>query len=266
MRRLHALPAAARAPADRRLAQLPAGAGVSAESGIPTFRGSAGLWRSHDPRQLATPSAFVRSPSLVWEFYHWRRDVAAACRPNRAHYALAALEARLAAEGHRLTLISQNVDRLHQAAGSRSVIELHGRWVGRCGAAGAAPASPAQGGTRAASVCAPPNPLPAPGLPRCSIWDVCVAGRGGQKASPCWEDRTQPLCPALAGRGAPADHAAPDIPTPQLPHDARSRLLRPGVQCTVLQQLNSSWHACLPPRVPASSALPPPLPRRRGVV
>lgn len=88
-----------------------AGAGVSAESGIPTFRGAGGLWRSFPPEALATPQAFVRRPSLVWEFYSWRREVVAACRPNRAHHALAALERRLAADGRgaSFTLITQNV-------------------------------------------------------------------------------------------------------------------------------------------------------------
>lgn len=71
----------------------------------------------------------MRNPGLVWEFYSWRRDVAAACRPNRAHYAIAALERRLEQQGRRLTLISQNVDRFHQQAGSRNVVELHGRCV-----------------------------------------------------------------------------------------------------------------------------------------
>lgn len=65
--------------------------------------------------------------------------------------------------------------------------------------------------------------------PRCSIWDVCVAGRRGLKAGPCWEDRRQPLCPGLAGRGAPDAHNAPDIPEQDLPHDEQGRLLRPGV-------------------------------------
>ena len=98
------------------------GAGVSAESGIPTFRGLGGLWRGRDPMRLATPEAFDAEPALVWEFYNWRRDLVARAEPNPAHRALVDLARRAG----RLTLITQNVDRLHQRAGSRDVIELHG--------------------------------------------------------------------------------------------------------------------------------------------
>src|SRR4051794_29434816 len=105
----------------RRIAVL-TGAGVSAESGIPTFRGLGGLWNGRDPMSLATPQAFADDPALVWEFYNWRRELVAAAEPNPAHTALAELGRREA----QLTLITQNVDRLHQRAGSRDVIELHG--------------------------------------------------------------------------------------------------------------------------------------------
>ncbi|HEX8201965.1 MAG TPA: NAD-dependent deacylase [Isosphaeraceae bacterium] len=98
------------------------GAGVSAESGIPTFRGLGGLWRGRDPMSLATPEAFAATPELVWEFYNWRREIVARAEPNPAHLALAELARRVG----RLTLVTQNVDRLHQRAGSRDVIELHG--------------------------------------------------------------------------------------------------------------------------------------------
>jgi NAD-dependent deacetylase len=110
------------------------GAGVSAESGVPTFRGERGLWRSFRPGQLATPEAFRRDPALVWEWYDWRRGLIAACAPNAAHETLAEMEAALPD----LTLITQNVDGLHQAAGSRNVLELHGNiWRVRCTACGA---------------------------------------------------------------------------------------------------------------------------------
>ena len=105
------------------------GAGVSAESGVPTFRGPGGLWRSHRPQDLATPQAFRRDPILVWEWYDWRRQRIAACVPSLAHRVLAEIEKALP----RFTLVTQNVDGLHQAAGSRPVVELHGNiWRVRC--------------------------------------------------------------------------------------------------------------------------------------
>lgn len=106
----------------RRIAVL-TGAGVSAESGIPTFRDAqTGLWAKYDPQDLATPQAFRRDPRLVWEWYAWRRELVSRAAPNPAHLALAEIERR----APQLTLITQNVDGLHQQAGSRNVIELHG--------------------------------------------------------------------------------------------------------------------------------------------
>ena len=105
------------------------GAGISAESGVPTFRGEDGLWRTYRAEDLATPEAFRRAPHLVWEWYDWRRGLIAGCRPNAAHQALADMERHL----DDLTLITQNVDGLHQMAGSRDVVELHGSiWRMRC--------------------------------------------------------------------------------------------------------------------------------------
>jgi NAD-dependent deacetylase len=99
------------------------GAGVSAESGVPTFRDAqTGLWAKYDPMELATPQAFQHNPQLVWEWYAWRRQLVSQVDPNPAHRALAALEQHVP----RLTLITQNVDSLHQRAGSTGVIELHG--------------------------------------------------------------------------------------------------------------------------------------------
>lgn len=99
------------------------GAGISAESGVPTFReAQTGLWAQYDPQQLATPHAFRENPRLVWEWYAWRRKLVTDAAPNAGHYALAQLAARLPG----LTLITQNVDGLHQRAGSQDVIELHG--------------------------------------------------------------------------------------------------------------------------------------------
>ncbi len=99
------------------------GAGISAESGVPTFRDAQeGLWAKYNPEDLATPEAFIRDPELVWRWYHWRRDLVASVEPNAGHLALA----RLAGLVPRLTLITQNVDGLHQRAGSVDVIEFHG--------------------------------------------------------------------------------------------------------------------------------------------
>lgn len=108
------------------------GAGISAESGLNTFRDPGGLWENHDPRRLATPEAFARDPELVHRFYNWRRRAAAAAEPNAAHVALARLERSLVARGDHLTLVSQNVDDLHQRAGS-TVLAMHGTHTrGRC--------------------------------------------------------------------------------------------------------------------------------------
>ncbi|MEK7407074.1 MAG: NAD-dependent deacylase [Acidobacteriota bacterium] len=105
------------------------GAGISAESGIPTFRGAGGLWKQFRAEELATPEAFRRDPRLVWEWYDWRRGVIAAAKPNAGHYALVELERRKP----RFTLITQNVDGLHDRAGSRNVVKLHGDiWLVRC--------------------------------------------------------------------------------------------------------------------------------------
>ncbi len=98
------------------------GAGISAESGIPTFRGKDGLWKNYSATDLATPEAFNKNPELVWEWYRWRQDIISKANPNPAHYALVDLENHF--EG--FLLLTQNVDNLHQRAGSKNVLELHG--------------------------------------------------------------------------------------------------------------------------------------------
>lgn len=104
------------------------GAGISADSGVPTFRGDEGLWKQFRPEELATPEAFDARPEVVWEWYHWRREIISTKRPNRAHLSLAELEKKIP-----VTLITQNVDGLHTAAGTRNLIELHGSlWRLRC--------------------------------------------------------------------------------------------------------------------------------------
>jgi NAD-dependent deacetylase len=113
------------------------GAGVSAASGVPTFRGPEGLWREYRPEDLATPRAFERDPVLVWEWYAWRRGRIAACQPNPAHRTLASLSQRVP----RFALITQNVDGLHERAGTRNVVRFHGSiWEVSCWSACGAPA------------------------------------------------------------------------------------------------------------------------------
>ena len=110
------------------------GAGISAESGIPTFRGPEGLWKNFKPEELATPDAFARDPKLVWEWYNWRREQIHPALPNPAHKALVQLEIRKRI----YTLITQNVDGLHDRAGSGRILKLHGDiWRLRCTQCGA---------------------------------------------------------------------------------------------------------------------------------
>ena len=105
------------------------GAGISAESGVPTFRGADGLWKNYQATDLATPEAFAKDPELVWEFYNWRRGLIGQKICNPAHTALAELERRVPD----FTLITQNVDGLHLLAGSRHLLEIHGNiWRVRC--------------------------------------------------------------------------------------------------------------------------------------
>ena len=110
------------------------GAGISAESGVPTFRGADGLWKNFKPEELATVDAFERDPKLVWEWYNWRRELIAPARPNPAHNALVQLEIKT----RNYTLITQNVDGLHDRAGSGRMLKLHGDiWRLRCTTCGA---------------------------------------------------------------------------------------------------------------------------------
>ena len=119
------------------------GAGISAESGVPTFRDAlTGLWERFDPEELATEEAYRRQPALVWKWYQHRRELVAAARPNPAHHALAVL-ARLKP----MTLVTQNIDGLHQKAGSEQVVELHGnlfanKWLDGCGRCDTVPPIP----------------------------------------------------------------------------------------------------------------------------
>jgi NAD-dependent deacetylase len=119
--------------AGRPLAVL-TGAGVSAESGLPTFRGPGGIWEGRNAMELATPEAFAEDAARVWRFYEWRRMKLREARPNAGHVALARMETLVP----RVTLVTQNVDGLHRLAGSRNVLELHGTILAtRCTGCGA---------------------------------------------------------------------------------------------------------------------------------
>jgi NAD-dependent deacetylase len=124
------MPVAALPLDDRTWLLVLTGAGVSAESGVPTFRGIDGLWRTHPVETVASPDGFDADPALVWEFYSERRAMAAEVAPNAGHLALARAEARL---GERFLLVTQNVDGLHRRAGSQRMVELHGNlFTSRC--------------------------------------------------------------------------------------------------------------------------------------
>jgi NAD-dependent deacetylase len=130
-----AIRSARRLLAEARTVAVLTGAGISAESGVPTFRGDGGLWRQYRPEHLASRAAFERDPALVWEWYRWRRARVAEAIPNAGHDWLVALERGAPA----FDLITQNVDGLHRRAGSRRVTELHGNLFRtvcsrRCGA------------------------------------------------------------------------------------------------------------------------------------
>ena len=105
------------------------GAGISAESGIPTFRGDGGLWNNYRPEELATPKAFFENPEIVWQWYDWRRSLMKKAEPNAGHFALTELQR----QKKDFNLITQNVDGLHQKAGTQDLIEIHGNlWEMRC--------------------------------------------------------------------------------------------------------------------------------------
>jgi NAD-dependent deacetylase len=130
------------------------GAGVSAESGLGTFRDKdgTGIWARFDPMKLATPEAFARDPDAVHAFYNARRHNLLSAAPNAAHFALARLEAALEARGDRLTLVTQNIDDLHERAGSRRVVHMHGELLkARCSFCGYA--SPWSDDLSRASLC-----------------------------------------------------------------------------------------------------------------
>lgn len=190
------------------------GAGISAESGIPTFRGEGGLWRVYSAFDLATFPAFRKDPSLVWEFYHYRREVVSRSSPNPGHVALADFQRRCQSEGRACTIITQNIDRLHQAAGASDVVEMHGSlWL----------------------------------VKRAVEGDAHFV----EQPNVVWEDRTMPIVPALAGKGSPQELSTHgSVPVAELPH-RDGALLRPAVvwfgeslDPTVLQRIYEELDKC----------------------
>ncbi|XP_062953142.1 NAD-dependent protein deacylase sirtuin-5, mitochondrial isoform X2 [Cynocephalus volans] len=150
------------------------GAGVSAESGVPTFRGAGGYWRKWQAQDLATPQAFARNPSRVWEFYHYRREVMRSKEPNRGHLAIAECEARLGAQGRQVVVITQNIDELHRRAGTKNLLEIHGSlFKTRCTSCGVvaenykSPICPALSGKGAPEPETQDARIPVEKLPRC---------------------------------------------------------------------------------------------------
>ncbi|ERE80032.1 NAD-dependent deacetylase sirtuin-5-like protein [Cricetulus griseus] len=157
------------------------GAGVSAESGVPTFRGAGGYWRKWQAQDLATPQAFASNPSQVWEFYHYRREVMRSKEPNPGHLAIAQCEARLRDQGRRVVVITQNIDELHRKAGTKNLLEIHGTlFKTRCTSCGAvaenykSPICPALAGKGAPEPETQDARIPVDKLPRCE-----EAGCGG---------------------------------------------------------------------------------------
>lgn len=176
------------------------GAGISAESGIPTFRDAlTGLWERFDAEELATPEAFARNPDLVWGWYEWRRMRVMRAQPNAAHYAIAALEAAVP----QFTLITQNVDDLHERAGSRRIVKLHGSlFAPRCSSCGQSA----------------PRPLTIPDEPD-----------GGRRLAP-------PPCTHCGGRMRPGVVWFGEM----LPEEALSQAFEAAACCDVLFSIGTS--------------------------
>ena len=173
------------------------GAGVSAESGIPTFRGEGGLWRKHSAFDLATLRAFDNDPSLVWQFYHYRRCVVSKCKPNPAHYAITDLQQKFMENNRNFNVITQNIDGLHITANTTDLIEMHGSlW----------------------------NVKPQNHIGHTLIDNKYV-----------WEDRNIPICQGLDGTEnnisdtENVEDNKVQVPVEELPHDSRGNLLRPAV-------------------------------------
>jgi NAD-dependent deacetylase len=223
------------------------GAGVSAESGIPTFRDAlAGLWERFDAEELATPEAFRRNPALVWGWYEWRRMQVMRAQPNAAHRAIAQLEERVG----RFTLITQNVDDLHDRAGSRSVLRLHGSlFAPRCfdcdepaALAPEIPGEPASGRALAPPRCARCGGLVRPGV----VW----FGESLPEAAIARAFEAAQSCDVLLSVGT-SSLVHPAAQVPFVAKRAGARVIQVNPNPTALDEI-----ADLNLRSPAATALP----------
>ncbi len=213
------------------------GAGISAEAGVPTFRGRGGLWERFRPEELATPEAFKRDPRRVWEWYAWRIDLVLRAEPTPAHKVLARWEA----EGRLAGVVTQNVDGLHQRAGSRRVVELHGRITrARCTGCG-----------KALELEAPPEEVP----PRCrecgSLLRPDVVWFGEPLPKDAWREAVElsNSCDAMLVIGTSAVvHPAAQLPL--IAKAAGAKLIEVNPEETVL-----SRRVDVPLRMGASEAL-----------
>jgi len=158
------------------------GAGISADSGVPTFRGADGLWRNFRAQDLATPEAFERNPQLVWEWYNWRRESIATKQQNPAHIALVELERRI---HDAFWLITQNVDGLHRTAGSQRLSEIHGNiWKVRCTVCG---------------VISDNHEIPLPALPTCPLCHALLRPHIVWFGESLWEEDLRRCHQAIQG-------------------------------------------------------------------
>ncbi len=197
--------------AARRITAL-TGAGVSAASGVPTFRGEDGLWRKVRAETLATPEAFENDPKLVWEWYDWRRQMIRDAKPNAAHDVLA----RWTRERPGFTLITQNVDGLHERAGAERLVRLHGSiWLVRC-------ARPCPAGRRDWLEETAPFPTLPPRCPHCGglrpAWRRLVRREPGSRRRP-HARRPPPTCDVFLTIGT----SSVVYPAAGLVHDAKRR-------------------------------------------